>query len=237
MENFPSNIMLELKREMKELRIPLALDETNLVIAPENASKEKRYFCPSCGDLLVLRKGEIKKPHFSHKASDTCSQETVIHRLAKFLIIQKIKEWKEGRGVVPILKRICPACEALTKQEIPDKVDGAVAERKLESDYIADVAILANEDVAAAIEIKVHHAVDEKKKQNIGVPFIELLGEEVIENPLEWNPITDKFKSFRCKECEQAIAKYNQKITPISQQTKIEIPTTFYRTAYSSCWR
>ncbi len=222
---------------MKELRIPLALDESDLVIAPEDASKDKKYFCPSCGDLLILRKGEIKKPHFSHKASDACSQETVIHKLAKFLIIQKIKEWKKGNGSVPVVKRKCPDCEKLIKQELPDKVDSAVAERKLESGYIADVAITANEKITAVIEVKVHHAVDETKKNNIGVPFVELLGEEVIENPLEWNPITDKFRNFRCKECERAVQKYNQKIKSISQQTKVEIPTTFYRTAYSSCWR
>lgn len=222
---------------MKELRIPLALDESNLVVAPDNARKDEKYFCPSCGDLLVLRKGEIKKPHFAHKATDTCSEETVIHKLAKFLIIQKVDEWKKGNSSSPVINRKCPACKSIIKQELPDKVDTAIAERKLESGYIADVVIITNDKIAAAIEVKVHHAIDEKKKNNIGIPFIEVLGEEVVKNPLEWKPITDKFKPFRCKECEKAVEKYNQKIKSVSQKTKVEIPTTFYRTAYSNCWR
>jgi len=116
-------------------------------------------------------------------------------------------------------------------------VNDAVVEKKLESGYIADIAITADGNIVAVVEVKVHHVVDETKKNNIGVPFVELLGEEVIENPLKWSPVTDKFKSFKCKECERAIARYNGKIKSISQQTKMEIPTIFYRTAYSSCWR
>lgn len=222
---------------MNKLRIPLALDEFNLVVSPEIADKKNKYFCPSCSDLLTLRKGKIKKTHFSHKASDTCSQETIIHQLAKFLIIQRIKEWKEGKGNVPIIKRKCPDCEAYIKQKLPDKVDSAVAERKLGSGYIVDVAIIVDQDIVAAVEIKVHHAVDEEKKNNIGIPFVELLGEEVIDNPLVWNAITDKFKKFRCKKCDEYTSEYNEKIKLISQQTMVEIPTIFYRTAYNECWR
>jgi hypothetical protein len=222
---------------MNELRIPLALDESTRVVSPEAASKDCKYFCPSCGDLLVLRKGEIKQAHFSHKATDTCSQETVIHKLAKSLIVQAIRDWKEKKGDAPTIERKCLECGTYTVQKIPERVDGAVEERKLDSGYIADVAILSNQSVVAVIEVKVHHAVDEDKKTNIGVPFIEVLGEDVIKQPFKWNPITDRFNKFKCKKCEDAIVAYQSRIRSISQKSQVSIPETYFRTAYNDCWK
>lgn len=222
---------------MKKLRIPLALDESSRIVDPDAANKDTAYYCPSCGDSLVLRKGQVKKPHFSHKVSDSCSQETVIHKLAKFLIIQNIKDWKVGQGDVPLMKRKCPDCGEEHVQEFPDKVDSAVDEVRLESGYVADVGIYSNQKIVAAIEIKVYHQVSDVKKTNIGIPFIELLGEQVIENPAEWNPVIDMFKPFKCSKCDQALKKYNEKLVQISVQTKVAIPGTFYRTAYCDCWK
>lgn len=222
---------------MNDLRIPLAFDENARVVRPEGASKDSKYFCPSCGDLLVLKKGEIKQAHFSHKATDTCSQETVIHKLATSLIVQVINDWKEGKGETPTVNRKCLECGAYTAQKIPQKVDGVIEERKLDSGYVADVAILENENVVAAIEVRVHHAVDGEKKTNIGIPFIEVLGEDVIEQPLRWKPITDRFNKFKCKNCQEAIAAYKSKIQAISQKTQVPIPETFFRTAYNDCWK
>jgi predicted RNA-binding Zn-ribbon protein involved in translation (DUF1610 family) len=222
---------------MNELRIPLAFDENARVVRPEVARKDSKYFCPSCGDLLILRKGEIKQAHFSHKASDTCSQETVIHKLAKSLIVQVIKDWKEGKGEAPIVKRKCLECGTYTIQRIPQRVDVAVEERKLDSGYIADVVILENQNIVAAVEVKVHHAVDEEKKTNIGIPFIEVIGEDIIEQPLKWNPITDRFNKLKCKKCEEAIVAYQSKIQTISQNTQVPIPETYFRTAYNDCWK
>jgi len=222
---------------MNELRIPLAFDENARVVRPEVASKGSKYFCPSCGDLLVLRKGEIKQAHFSHRATDTCSQETVIHKLAKSLIVQVIRDWKEGKGEAPTVNRKCPECGTYTVQQIPQKVEGAVEERRLESGYVADVAILEKQNVVAAVEVKVHHAVDEEKKENIGIPFIEVLGEDVIERPLRWEPITDRFNRFKCANCQEAISAYESKIQTISHKTGTAIPETFFRTAYNDCWK
>lgn len=222
---------------MNELRIPLALDEHARIVSPEAASKDFKYFCPSCGDLLVLKKGEIKQAHFSHKASDACSQETVIHKLAKSLIVQVIRDWKEKRGDAPTIERKCPECGSYTVQKIPERVEGAIEERKLDSGYIADVAILFNQDVIAVVEVKVCHAVDEIKKTNIGIPFIEVLGEDVINQPLKWKPITDQFNKFKCRKCEKAIVEYQSKIQSISQQTQVSIPEMYFRTAYNDCWK
>jgi Competence protein CoiA-like family len=229
--------LLDQNHLMNELKIPLASDENARVVHPEVASKDSKYFCPSCEDLLILRKGKIKRAHFSHKASNSCSQETVIHKLAKSLIVQVIKDWKAGKGEAPTVKRKCLECGTYTIQKIPKSVDGAIEERKLDSGYIADVAILKNHETVAVVEVKVHHAVDEEKKTNIGIPFIEVLGEEIIEQPLKWNPITDRFNKFKCKKCEEAIVAYQSRIQTISKETEVPIPETHFRTAYNDCWK
>jgi len=222
---------------VKELKIPLALDSMENVVRPEIAVKGDHYSCPSCGDNLILRIGEIKKPHFSHKGTDTCSQETIVHQSAKLLVIHAIDNWiHKKEGIAPVIERRCPVCWVCAYQYLPDKVDGAVAEKRLESGYVADVAILSEGTVAAAIEILVTHAVDEEKKKNIGVPFIELTGDSVIDEPQVWRPVTDCFNPFRCEYCHEAKQQYQAKIRQVSQQSGIPIPSAFYRTAFIECY-
>ena len=74
---------------MLELKVPFALDGTQVLLSPEVAEKGREYFCPACGDIVILKKGEIKVAHFAHKVSDTCSQETIVHKTAKQLVQRK----------------------------------------------------------------------------------------------------------------------------------------------------
>ena len=187
--------------ELTGLRIPRAIDENGRTVPPELANEYDSYYCPSCEDKLVLKKGEGKRRvHFSHRPSDVCAQETVTHKLAKYLIIKSVNDWKAGKGPVPTIRRKCVDCESFTTQELPTNVEVAVAEKRLESGYVADIVFLSLNDILAAVEVKVSHAVDAEKKENIGLPFIEVLGQDVITKPLEWHPVTDKFRKFKCKK-------------------------------------
>lgn len=222
---------------MSKLKIPLALDSDGVVTRPEYANKQKRYFCPVCGDNLLLKMGEIKKVHFAHKATEICTEETVIHKTAKYLIIQSILKWKEGKLESPIIERVCQYCGVVTEQKIPDKIDHVKDEVKLNSGFIGDIALFSDSKPIAVIEIKVAHAVTEQKKETIGIPFIEVEGEKIINNPEVWFPITDKFKPFKCQSCVEAIHEYKNKIITISNVTKVPIPKTYFRTAFTNCWR
>jgi competence CoiA-like predicted nuclease len=77
---------------MKSLRIPIALDEHKKLCYPKDAERGKNYFCPSCGEAAIFRKGEIKIEHFAHKESLVCNQETITHITAKLFIIIEIDE-------------------------------------------------------------------------------------------------------------------------------------------------
>ncbi|MCG9132365.1 hypothetical protein J5I95_11845 [Candidatus Poribacteria bacterium] len=73
-----------------KLKVPFAFDDEKRLYDPHIAEKGKHYFCLACKDTVILRKGEIKTPHFAHKASEICNQETIIHRIAKQLFFLRL---------------------------------------------------------------------------------------------------------------------------------------------------
>ena len=51
----------------------IALDKDNNRIHIDETERKNDYYCPSCGKPLVIRKGEIRRHHFAHMASDNCT--------------------------------------------------------------------------------------------------------------------------------------------------------------------
>jgi ssDNA-binding Zn-finger/Zn-ribbon topoisomerase 1 len=224
-------------RAMVMLKIPYGFDSMGKVHTPESATKEDTYYCPSCADALVLRKGEFKVAHFAHKATDSCSLETITHRVAKRLIVHAIDEWKGGLAPSPIIVRRCEDCQSTIEQSIPERVMHAREEVKLESGFIADVVIYDVANAVAAIEVRVSHAVDDRKKGALGIPFIEVAGSDVVVDHRRWLPLVDRFKSFSCRTCRDALGSYRAEIERISSVSGVPLPTAYYRSACTDCWR
>jgi len=222
---------------MPELRIPLAIDESGKLCSPVRAEKGKKYSCPVCGTPVIFRQGVKKVPHFAHKSSDTCSQETIIHKTAKLLVQKVINEWKSGKAQPPILKRSCQICGDCINQFLPDKVCGAKLECKLMDGSIVDVALVdEREKPLAAVEIRVTHAVEEAKAAELQVPFIELDGYEIIKDPTVWKPISDHFKPLICSNCKSTYSEYKVKAKRIAKASGIDLPDTYYRYGIIECW-
>ncbi|RKU31513.1 hypothetical protein C6497_01575 [Candidatus Poribacteria bacterium] len=236
--------------ENAKLRVPFAFDEERLC-APKTAEKGKHYFCPGCQDTVILKKGEVKAAHFAHKASKTCNQETIVHKTAKNLIVKMISDWKAGKTESPKLRRKCgfkfdfglygeKTCEETCDQPMPDKVEQAVTEYRMSNGFIADVALMVENEPALAIEIRVTHAVDENKAHSLSVPFIELDGHTVLEKPNHFDPIRDnKLNPFTCNTCKHAEPKFEDKVTKVVKQTRIKLPdrdSCYYRYGIDKCW-
>lgn len=219
------------------LKIPLAYDMTHTLVRVEDAAPSTQYFCPACGTRLILKRGAVKVPHFAHKPSDTCNQETIIHKAAKLLVQQAIADWKAGRTAAPVVQRACQICGSLVPRPLPEKVETAALEYQLTDGFIADVALLVGDKPEAAIEIKVTHAVGEEKAANLSVPFIEVDGYAVLDSPTNWKPIVDQFRPLTCPACSQAFQRFQAKAAQIAVREKIELPTEYYRYALSRCWR
>ncbi len=220
-----------------KLRVPLAFGDEERLYDPQTAEKGKRYFCPACQDTVILRKGEIKTPHFAHKVSEACNQETIIHKTAKQLIVDVISDWKSGKIDAPTLRRTCEICRQFKDQPLPDKVECAILEYRMSDGFVVDVALVVANEPAAAIEVRVSHAVDENKAKSLSIPFIELDGQKVIENPTIFQPIRDRFQPLTCTTCKQAKERFQVKVKEIAKQTGIELPVYYYRYGFCKCWK
>jgi hypothetical protein len=225
---------------MTDLRVPLAVDREGRLHSPENADKSREYFCPACQASVILKQGQVRIAHFAHKASEICTQETIVHQTAKLLVQKSVSEWKEGRSTAPVLQRKCQICGSMVSQPLPDNVEKAVVEYRLVNGLIADIALLAGEELLAIVEIKVTHAVDDMKADRLdrlAVPFIELDGQEVIENPAVWKPLTDRFKPITCENCKAIYSEFQRKVREVAQSNGIDLPTKYYCYGLWRCWK
>lgn len=50
-----------------------AFDKNKNKVSIENALKGERYYCPICLQEVLLKKGKIRAPHFSHKINANCT--------------------------------------------------------------------------------------------------------------------------------------------------------------------
>lgn len=58
------------------------------LVHARDAVKDLDYFCPKCNGVVRLKKGEVRRPYFSHQKDTSCdsASETLIHLLAKEVI-------------------------------------------------------------------------------------------------------------------------------------------------------
>ena len=61
-----------------------SVDANSCLVAAKDAVKGNEYYCPCCGSIMILKHGNIRRPHFAHKCNlKLCSYETYLHKVAK----------------------------------------------------------------------------------------------------------------------------------------------------------
>lgn len=85
--------------------IHYALDEDGNLVSIEQAKKGCRYFCIHCHQEMIVKKGEVREHHFSHKRDNPdCCWESFLHSLAKL----KIYEWLvENQSISLSIVSVC----------------------------------------------------------------------------------------------------------------------------------
>ena len=78
------------------IKVPYGVDPSGNLTASTDADKGREYRCPGCNSPLILKEGEIRTKHFSHKSDSHCNFETVLHITAKGLVSQAIKSNSAG---------------------------------------------------------------------------------------------------------------------------------------------
>ena len=128
--------------------------------------------CPSCGENLIAKKGNIKSHHFAHISGSNCAYgyETSLHRLAKeimeeldYIILPSV-EIGNGKKNGKILYK--PFKAKIQKIDLEKKYNN----------IRPDILITVNSKILV-IEIYVNHKVDFEKIQKVkadNLPMIEI---------------------------------------------------------------
>ena len=71
--------------------------------------KAHNYYCPQCGELVIIKAGAIKTPHFAHKRQTACDgqfseRESVAHLIGK----QQLYSWLQSKKVSVRLEATIP---------------------------------------------------------------------------------------------------------------------------------
>lgn len=125
--------------------------------------------CPHCKEVLIAKKGEIKKHHFAHYQAEDCyhGNESALHIEAKRILMSIKKVY-----VPHIPKNIY---DTVQKGQII-KFETAECEKRINDKLRSDI-LLTLGDRLLNVEIKVSHSIDFNKKIelfNAGLPTIEI---------------------------------------------------------------
>ena len=162
-----------------------ALDKCGNYTIVSDAIRNKHYKCIGCNNRVILKSGEIRKPHFCHYTQSSCTyydcpNESQIHKDLKYKIAQRLK----NKEVFQFLL-LCNAGTCGGEIRMDDIVykdgDEIIVEYK-QPDFIADVAVLNNGEIRYIIEIKHTHSTTTNVRPE---PWYEISTEQ--ENTLEYS--------------------------------------------------
>jgi ferredoxin len=144
---------------------------------PCNAEKGLDYICPGCKASVILRRGEIKAPHFAHKPGERRCEfydhpgEGEIHKMTKHIIADLLRKRK-------IRTVICPCPKGCTYDEQIKYEDGdeVIVEYRVSDKCIVDVAVVNKEKVRYVFEIyNTHKTIRETPE-----PWFEVDAKEIL---------------------------------------------------------
>ena len=130
--------------------------------------------CPSCGDRLIAKKGQVREHDFAHAAGSDCptAVEAAVHLVAKEILARREEivlpsveieflHHQSRRVIVPEQRRFALTSVAL-EQRLGDIIPDVVARVK---------------DRPLLIEVRVTHGVDDQKLERIkrlGISTVEI---------------------------------------------------------------
>ena len=215
-------------------RVPVALDHNGHLTTREDATKGRRYRCPACHSGLIFKAGPIRARHFAHAPSFECHPETVVHETAKRLIAQVVADWRSGNGPQPTVEKRCQECMGTGQEHLRGQVEVAAVEHRLADGLIADVALLRRDAVLGVVEILVTHAVDSDKAERLVVPWVELRGEDVLDDPLRWKPVAfGNLRRFVCDPCQNK----RRAAIELCRSLGVDFDDSVYEPGIISCYR
>lgn len=186
---------------MADLLIPCGETNSGRFVRAADAIANEQYRCPSCAKPLVLRAGQRRQKHFSHPSEGACSYESVMHKTAKHLLAQVIKDNTADIGDKIEIQTCCDECKKQYWRTLPARTfTGAAVEVTIES-FRCDVAAYRGDEIALVLEVLFSSPISDKKSKNLDGYWVELIAEDVVNNPYQWKPVRSHLKETVCLGC------------------------------------
>jgi hypothetical protein len=227
--------------------VPVAVAPDGSLVRPHDAVPDQPYRCPGCGADVVLRRGELRRPHFAHRGGEGCSSESTLHRAAKAELLRVVEEWKAGAGPRPCVSRPCPryGCDGGVVQDLPDDITHAAAEIRVSGGLVADVVLFRGRRPAAVIEVLATSRVGDEKARRFTSPWMELRAEDVLDRPYWWVAVQDGLQPFTCPRCVERAEGHRVELSDIrnralriAERQQLALPPTPpYHYVPHDCWR
>ena len=121
---------------------------------PCNAEKGLDYICPGCKAPVILRRGEIKAPHFAHKPGERDCKfydhpgEGEVHKMAKYTIADLLR-----KGKIKKVVRSCPKGCTYDVEIDYEEGDEVIDEYPIGNRYKVDVALINNGKIKYIFEV------------------------------------------------------------------------------------
>ena len=188
--------------ESNAFKVPAGEAPDGRLVPAKRARTGVDYRCPGCATPLILRQGEVRSPHFAHKAHGFCSPETALHQGVKRWVARMLQRCLRGvrlgvprvrvdcegdrRGQELGLSVRCPGDAWLPLAEVA--FDEVALERTTPDGLRPDVLLLHQGQPVLGIEVLVTHAVDAPKAERSSYPWLEMEAMQVLRSPTAWKP-------------------------------------------------
>ncbi len=139
---------------------------------PIDATKDRKYKCVECDEYVIIKKGSIRKHHFSHFSKSACEyfdrpNESQIHKDAKLRFARKLKR----KTPIWIHVKCSDGCRTYVHViQYKDGDEVVVEYREPSGKYIADIAVLNGGSVRYIFEIRHTHKTVTQRPE----PWFEL---------------------------------------------------------------
>jgi hypothetical protein len=159
---------------------------TELYTPPYEATKNTQYKCICCNEFVIFKKGEIKKPHFSHYSKSQCQyydhpNESQIHKEAKLLLCHLLNSRRQI-----IINNTCCNCKINIDTEIKYKTcSESYTEYRVTDNNIIniyDVVLLSKNKIKYIFEIYNTHKQNRNCNNWFEIDATELINMNIEDN-------------------------------------------------------
>lgn len=176
--------------------------------------------CPACHQTVILRLGSVRAAHAAHHPHTVCptsNPETAAHLNAKLHICHELRQIRtldvsyQCPGIGEIFASTQTFCDERIEMPWLHDWDDVLPEVTLEG-VRPDVALLQNQRIIGAVEVRMTHAVDDEKAEvyrRLALPWIEVRATDVLRGmEPKWTvgkplPVVDHGpeRRWRCDSC------------------------------------